>query len=181
MSPSADKQVPPQRSSPSAGPAKDLETAAAPTGGTKRQPSNRGRIAVAKVGLDGHDRGARVLARMLREEGFEVVFVGIRHTPEQVADIAVREEVDVLGLSILSGAHVELVAAVRQTLDARGATHVPIAVGGIIPRSDGAALAAAGATKAFHPGDSGVGNASIAAAMDNLVEQARSAGLIDSS
>lgn len=138
-----------------------------------RSIANRGRIAVAKVGLDGHDRGARVVARMLREDGFEVVYIGIRHTPEQVAQIALAQQVDVVGLSVLSGAHVELVAAVRRALDAKGAHHIPIAVGGVIPRSDAQPLAQAGAACVFHPGDSGVGSVAITGAMDQLVEQSR--------
>jgi methylmalonyl-CoA mutase C-terminal domain/subunit len=128
---------------------------------------------VAKVGLDGHDRGARVLARMLREEGFEVVYVGIRHTPDQVADITVAEDADVVALSILSGAHVALCAAVRSALDARGLAHVPIAVGGLIPRSDGDALTSAGTARAFHPGDSGIDAGPVTSAMDALVDQSR--------
>ena len=141
----------------------------------RKPPANRGRIVVAKVGLDGHDRGARVLARMLREEGFEVVFVGIRHKPEEVADIAVAEEADVVGLSILSGAHVELAAAVRRALDARGLTHIPITVGGLIPRADGEQLKKVGVVRTFHPGDSGIDPGPITAAMDALVDQSRSA------
>lgn len=133
------------------------------------------RVLVAKVGLDGHDRGARVLARMLREEGFEVVFVGIRHTPEQVADVAITEEADVVGLSILSGAHVELAAAVRRALDARGLKHIPVAVGGLIPPTDGKVLRDSGVARVFHPGDSGIDAGPITQAMDELVGQARAA------
>ena len=139
----------------------------------RRPPANRGRIVVAKVGLDGHDRGARVLARMLCEEGFEVVYVGIRHTPGQVADIVLSEQADVVALSILSGAHVALSAAVRQALDARGFTNVPIAVGGLIPQADSLALAAAGVARAFHPGDSGIGADIITSAMDDLIIESR--------
>lgn len=140
----------------------------------RKPPANRGRIVVAKVGLDGHDRGARVLARMLREEGFEVVFVGIRHSPDEVADITVAEEADVVGLSILSGAHVELAAAVRRALDARGLKHVPITVGGLIPRADCERLRQAGVARTFHPGDSGVEPQPVVAAMDALVGESRS-------
>ena len=142
----------------------------------RRPPANRGRIVVAKVGLDGHDRGARVLARMLREEGFETVYVGIRHTPEQVADVTVAEDADVVALSILSGAHVALAAAVRRALDARGLAHVPIAVGGLIPRSDGESLEQAGIARTFHPGDSGIEPGPISAAMDDLVDRSRGLG-----
>ena len=139
----------------------------------QKQIANRGRIVVAKVGLDGHDRGARVLSRMLLEEGFEVVFVGVRHTPEQVADIAVRDEADVVGISLLSGAQVELSAAVRRALDARGLNHVPIAVGGLIPRTDGDALRQSGVTMVFHPDDEILSPDRIAEAMDKLVEISR--------
>lgn len=138
--------------------------------------SNRGKIVVAKVGLDGHDRGARVLARMLREEGFDVVFVGIRHTPDQVADIVLEQKADVAALSILSGAHVALSAAVRRALDARGLAHVPIALGGLIPRSDAPALTEAGVMRAFHPGDAGPGPDEIATAMDDLTTLSRQRG-----
>lgn len=139
----------------------------------RRPPANRGRIVVAKVGLDGHDRGARVLARLLCEEGFEVVYVGIRHTPEQVADIVLSEQADVVALSILSGAHVSLAAAVRRALDARGFAHVPIAVGGLIPQSDAQALKDAGVARAFHPGDSGIGAGVITGAMEQLIGKSR--------
>jgi methylmalonyl-CoA mutase, C-terminal domain len=139
----------------------------------RRAPANRGRIVVAKVGLDGHDRGARVLARLLREEGFEVVYVGIRHTPEQVADIVLSEQADVVALSILSGAHVSLAAGVRRALDARGFKHVPIAVGGLIPQSDAQALKDAGVARAFHPGDGGIGADIITGAMDELIGKSR--------
>ncbi len=144
-----------------------------PGNSVRRPPSNRGRIVVAKVGLDGHDRGARVLARLLREEGFEVVYVGIRHTPEQVADIVVSEQADVIALSVLSGAHVWLAAAVRRALDGRGFEHVPIAVGGLIPQSDAQALTDAGVARAFHPGDCGIGAEVITRAMDDLISQSR--------
>ena len=143
---------------------------------TPRPPANRGRIVVAKVGLDGHDRGARVLARMLREEGFEVIYVGIRHTPDQVADIVLEHRADVAALSILSGAHIALSAAVRRALDARGLMHVPIAVGGLIPRSDAPALAESGVSRTFHPGDAGTGSDVISAAMDELTSASRGAG-----
>ena len=136
--------------------------------------ANRGRILVAKVGLDGHDRGARVLSQILMEEGFEVVYVGVRHTPLEVADAALREQVDVVGLSLLSGAHVQLSAAVRKALDERGLGHVPIAVGGLIPRSDAEALRTSGVAFASHPGD-GAGAAKISDELDTLVAQSRSA------
>lgn len=133
-------------------------------------PANRGRIVVAKVGLDGHDRGARVLARMLREEGFEVVYLGLRHSPEQVAEEAMRRRVDVVGLSILSGAHIELSAAVRSALDACGGAHIAVAVGGLIPQGDAEELGRVGVARAFH---TGADLAQLSAAMDELVERSR--------
>ena len=135
--------------------------------------SNRGRVVVAKVGLDGHDRGAKVLSRMLREEGFDVVYVGVRHTPEQVAEVAAREKADVIGLSLLSGAHVELGGAVRRALDAVGMAHVPIAIGGLIPRSDAEVLGSVGISKCFHPGQNFNDAGRISEALDKLVEQSR--------
>ncbi len=134
---------------------------------------NRGRVMVAKVGLDGHDRGAKVLSRMLREEGFEVVYVGVRHTPEQVAKFAAQERADVVGLSLLSGAHIELGGAVRRALDAVGLGHVPVAIGGLIPLSDAKALGAVGISKCFHPGQDFSDAERISEAIDKLVEQSR--------
>lgn len=137
--------------------------------------SNRGRIVVAKVGLDGHDRGARLVARLLRGEGFDVVFVGVRHSPEQVAQIALAEGADVVGLSLLSGAHVELSAAVRRELDALGLQRVPIALGGLVPRHDAGALHAAGVARVFHPGADAQNVEGIVTAMDELVGHSRQA------
>lgn len=134
--------------------------------------ANRGRVLVAKVGLDGHDRGARVVGRMLQEESFEAIFVGVRHTPAQVAEIAEREEVDVVGLSILSGAHVELSAAVRRELDGRGLHHVPLALGGLIPRADASALRDLGVALVVHPGEAR-GPKELAAQVDEMVRQSR--------
>jgi methylmalonyl-CoA mutase cobalamin-binding domain/chain len=108
---------------------------------------------VAKVGLDGHDRGAKLVALSLRDAGYEVIYAGIRQTPEAVAAIAVAEDVELVGLSILSGAHSLLVPAVIDRLHAAG-VHVPVVVGGIIPVQDRAALIAGGASLIFGPGDS---------------------------
>lgn len=141
--------------------------------------ANRGRIVIAKVGLDGHDRGARVISRMLREESFEVVFVGVRHTPAQIADIVRHDEVDVVGLSLLSGAHVELSSAVRKALDERGMAHVPIALGGLIPRSDAEALREAGVALVIHSGEAGLDMTRLADELDRLVEASRAAQLPD--
>jgi len=140
-----------------------------------RQNANRGRVMVAKVGLDGHDRGARLLGRLLREEGFEVVLVGIRHTPEEVAKIAKEEEVDVVALSILSGAHVELSRAVRQALSDHGLSHVPIVVGGLIPASDGGVLRESGIAKVYHPGDGMINPQELASVLDDMVGRSRAA------
>lgn len=134
---------------------------------------NRGRVMVAKVGLDGHDRGAKVLSRMLREEGFEVIYIGVRHTPEQVAKFALQERVDVVGLSLLSGAHVELGGAVRRALDDIGLAHVPITIGGLIPRADAKALKAIGISKCFHPGEDCSDPERVAEEIDRLIEQSR--------
>ncbi|MFV8817924.1 cobalamin B12-binding domain-containing protein [Haliea sp. E17] len=134
---------------------------------------NRGRILVSKVGLDGHDRGVKVLARMLRDEGFEVIALGIRQTPAQVASVAKTNDVEVVGLSILSGAHVGLAQSVRRELDALGCNHVPLVVGGVIPREDAAALKEAGVYRAFHPGDTGIDPAFTATVLDELVAVSR--------
>jgi methylmalonyl-CoA mutase C-terminal domain/subunit len=112
------------------------------------------RVLIAKPGLDGHDRGAKVIARALRDAGMEVVYTGLRQTPEMVAEAALQEDVDVVGLSILSGAHLALVPRVRQVMDASGLADVPIIVGGIIPDEDRDKLAAIGVAGVFGPGTS---------------------------
>lgn len=140
---------------------------------TEIRTSNRGRVMVAKVGLDGHDRGAKVLSRMLREEGFEVIYIGVRHTPEQVAKFALQERVDVVGLSLLSGAHVELGDSVRRALNDIGLAHVPVTIGGLIPRADAEALNAAGISKCFHPGENSSDPERVAEELDRLIEQSR--------
>ena len=110
------------------------------------------KVLIAKPGLDGHDRGAKVLARGLRDEGFEVVYTGLRQTPEMIATAALQEDVDVVGLSILSGAHMTLVPRVTKLLGERGMGDVLVTVGGIIPDDDVAALRAAGVAEIFGPG-----------------------------
>ncbi len=110
------------------------------------------RILVAKPGLDGHDRGAKVVARALRDAGFEVVYTGLHQTPEMIASAAVQEDVDGVGLSIMSGAHNTLFPAVIDALKAKGATDVVIFGGGIIPEADLASLKAAGVSGVFTPG-----------------------------
>jgi len=112
------------------------------------------RILVAKPGLDGHDRGAKVVARALSDAGYEVVYTGLHQTPEMIASAAVQEAVDAVGLSIMSGAHMTLFPAVMEALRARGATDVLVFGGGIIPDEDEAALREAGVAAIFKPGAS---------------------------
>ena len=110
------------------------------------------RVLVAKPGLDGHDRGAKVVAAALRDAGMEVVYTGLHQTPEMIASAAVQEDVDVVGLSILSGAHMTLFPRVRQLLEESGRADVLVTGGGIIPRDDMAALEALGIGRLFGPG-----------------------------
>ena len=110
------------------------------------------KVLIAKPGLDGHDRGAKVLARGLRDEGFEVVYTGLRQTPEMIVTAALQEDVDVVGLSILSGAHMTLVPRVCAGLRERGLDDVLVTVGGIIPDDDIAPLREAGVAGVFGPG-----------------------------
>lgn len=112
------------------------------------------RVLVAKPGLDGHDRGAKVVARMLRDAGFEVIYTGIRQTPQMIAEAALQEDVDVVGMSILSGAHMTLCPKVVELLRAQGQDDVLVVVGGIIPDEDVAKLKAAGIDGVFGPGTS---------------------------
>ena len=110
------------------------------------------RVLIAKPGLDGHDRGAKVLARGLRDEGFEVIYTGLRQTPEMIADAAEQEDVDVVGLSILSGAHMTLVPRVVDLLKQQGAEDVVVTVGGTIPNEDIPELKKLGVAEVFTPG-----------------------------
>jgi methylmalonyl-CoA mutase C-terminal domain/subunit len=110
------------------------------------------KVLIAKPGLDGHDRGAKVLARGLRDEGFEVVYTGLRQTPEMIVTAALQEDVDVVGLSILSGAHMTLVPRVCAQLRERGLGDTLVTVGGIIPDEDVPALREAGVAAVFGPG-----------------------------
>lgn len=112
------------------------------------------RVLVAKPGLDGHDRGAKVVARALRDAGFEVVYTGLHQTPEMIASAAVQEDVDAVGLSIMSGAHNTLFPAVIDALRAKGADDVVVFGGGIIPDEDMPRLEAAGVKAIFRPGTS---------------------------
>lgn len=111
----------------------------------------RHRVLVAKLGLDGHDRGAKVIARALKDAGFEVIYTGIKQTPEMVARAAIQEDVDVVGISILSGAHMALVPEVLRLLKEYGAEEVPVVVGGVIPWDDATKLKAMGVAEVFFP------------------------------
>ena len=109
------------------------------------------RVLIAKPGLDGHDRGAKVVARALRDAGFEVIYTGLHQTPQMVVEAAIQEDVDIVGLSILSGAHVGLVTAVLELFKQRG-VNTPVFVGGIIPGDDAKLLKSAGVSAVFGPG-----------------------------
>ena len=110
------------------------------------------RVLVAKPGLDGHDRGAKVVAAALRDAGMEVVYTGLHQTPEMIASAAIQEDVDVVGLSILSGAHMTLFPRVRKLLDEQGRTDILVTGGGIIPQEDMDALEKGGMGRLFGPG-----------------------------
>ena len=117
-------------------------------------PTRKLRILVAKPGLDGHDRGAKVVARALADAGYEVVYTGLHQTPEMIAAAAMQESVDAVGLSIMSGAHMTLFPAVIDALKARGVSDVVVFGGGIVPKDDMPKLAAIGVAKIFTPGAS---------------------------
>ncbi len=123
-------------------------------------PSTRGpegrryKVLVAKMGLDGHDRGAKVVARALRDAGFEVIYTGLRQTPEQVAMAAVQEDVDVIGVSILNGAHLHLMRRLMRKLEELGADDIPVVLGGTIPVIDIEPLKKMGVREVFLPGTS---------------------------
>ncbi|HLZ10395.1 MAG TPA: cobalamin B12-binding domain-containing protein [Chloroflexota bacterium] len=117
---------------------------------------SRIRVLVAKPGLDGHDRGAKVVARALRDAGMEVIYTGLRQTPEMIVDAAIQEDVDVVGLSVLSGAHLTWVPKVTALLRERGADDILVLVGGIIPDADVPILKEAGVAGVFGPGTSTV-------------------------
>ncbi|AKU90851.1 cobalamin B12-binding domain-containing protein [Vulgatibacter incomptus] len=110
------------------------------------------RILVAKPGLDGHDRGAKIIARALRDGGFEVIYTGLHQTPEMIAAAAIQEDVDGIGLSIMSGAHMHLAPAVIDLLKEQGASDIAVFLGGIIPQDDIAKLRAVGVREVFLPG-----------------------------
>jgi methylmalonyl-CoA mutase, C-terminal domain len=112
------------------------------------------RVLVAKPGLDGHDRGAKIVARALRDAGMEVIYTGLRQTPEQIATAALQEDVDAIGISILSGAHNTILPRICELLRAQGMDDVLVVVGGIIPDEDIPALKQAGVAAVFQPGAS---------------------------
>ena len=112
------------------------------------------RVLVAKPGLDGHDRGAKVVARALRDAGMEVIYTGLRQTPEMIAEAALQEDVDIVGLSILSGAHMALAPRVMELLKANGQTGVKVFIGGIVPDEDVPRLKELGITGVYGPGAS---------------------------
>jgi len=114
--------------------------------------SKRLRILIAKPGLDGHDRGAKVIARALRDAGMEVIYTGLRQTPEMIVESALQEDVDGVGLSILSGAHMTLVPRIIGELHKAGLDHIRVFVGGIIPDEDAQALKESGVAGIFGPG-----------------------------
>ena len=118
------------------------------------EPERKIRVLVAKPGLDGHDRGAKVIARALRDAGMEVIYTGLRQTPEMIAEAALQEDVSVVGLSILSGAHMALVPRILELLRANGLDDVSLFLGGIIPDEDVPALKAMGVAGIFGPGTS---------------------------
>jgi methylmalonyl-CoA mutase C-terminal domain/subunit len=117
-------------------------------------PAGRIRVVVAKPGLDGHDRGAKIVARALRDAGMEVIYTGLHQTPAQIAATVVQEDADAVGLSILSGAHMTLVPRVVELLEEEGLGDVLVTVGGTIPAEDVAALKARGVAEVFTPGTS---------------------------
>jgi methylmalonyl-CoA mutase C-terminal domain/subunit len=121
---------------------------------SQRMPEKRIRVLIAKPGLDGHDRGAKIIARALRDAGMEVIYTGLRQTPEMIASAAVQEDVDVIGLSILSGAHNTICPQLMTLLKEKGMDDVTVLVGGIIPGADIPALKQVGIAEIFLPGTS---------------------------
>jgi len=114
--------------------------------------STKIRVVVAKPGLDGHDRGAKIIARALRDAGMEVIYTGLHQTPEQIVETAIQEDADAVGISILSGAHMTLVPKILEGLEENGAEDVIVVVGGTIPREDSDELKRLGVAEVFTPG-----------------------------
>lgn len=135
--------------------------------------TNKVRVLIAKPGLDGHDRGAKVIARALRDAGIEVIYTGLRQTPEMIAEAALQEDVDAIGLSILSGAHMALVPRVLDLLKGQGQAGVPLLLGGIIPDEDIPVLRQQGVTAIFGPGTT---TDAVVAAFEGAVSAAASRG-----
>jgi methylmalonyl-CoA mutase C-terminal domain/subunit len=127
------------------------------------QPGRKIRVLVAKPGLDGHDRGAKVIARALRDAGMEVIYTGLRQTPEMIVEAALQEDVDIIGLSILSGAHMALAPRIFELMKAHGMNDVKVIIGGIVPDEDIPQLEKMGVSGVFGPG----------ASMDKIVEHVR--------
>ncbi len=125
------------------------------------------KVLVSKLGLDGHDRGAKVVARALKDAGFDVIYTGIRQTPEQVVEAAIQEDVDVIGVSILSGAHMTLMKRLMELLREYGAEDIPVFLGGTIPIPDIEPIKRMGVREVFLPGTS----------LKEIVEMVRQAGL----
>ncbi len=115
-------------------------------------PDRKIRVVIAKPGLDGHDRGAKIIARALRDAGMEVIYTGLHQTPEQIVETAIQEDADAVGVSILSGAHMTLVPRIVEGLNANGADDVLVVVGGTIPPDDADELKSAGVAAVFGPG-----------------------------
>src|SRR6201999_2074823 len=132
----------------------DVEEAVADEAVVPGRVEGRGkiRVVVAKPGLDGHDRGAKIIARALRDAGMEVIYTGLHQTPEQIVETVIQEDADAVGLSILSGAHMTLVPKVVELLKEQGADEVVVTVGGTIPADDIAELKALGVAEVFTPG-----------------------------
>ncbi len=118
------------------------------------QAERKVRVLVAKPGLDGHDRGAKVVARALRDAGMEVIYTGLRQTPEMIVEAALQEDVDVIGLSILSGAHMAIVPRIFELLEANGLDDIKVIIGGIVPDDDVQTLEKMGISGIFGPGTS---------------------------
>jgi methylmalonyl-CoA mutase C-terminal domain/subunit len=131
-----------------------MNTETSGTGTAKSEPGRRIRVLIAKPGLDGHDRGAKVVARALRDAGMEVIYTGLRQTPEQIVAAAAQEDVDAIGLSILSGAHLPICKRVLELLREKGMGDVRVFLGGIIPAQDIGELKALGVSEVFLPGAS---------------------------
>ena len=137
------------------------------------QRSTKIRALVAKPGLDGHDRGAKVVARALRDAGMEVIYTGIRQTPQMIVEAAAQEDVDVIGLSILSGAHLEIFPEIMRGLREKGMANVTVLAGGIIPEEDREPLRQAGIEAIFGPG---VSTQEIVKYIEDTVERKRHGG-----